>query len=148
MPEPATALPPTWVLDTNIVLDWLLFRGEHGVAIGQQLAAGQATWLATDAMRTEFTQVLARPSLARWPAPDAEQVAHAWALATWCPDAPLHPRLRCRDADDQGFLDLALAQRADALLTQDKDLLSLRRRAAALGLTIVSPAEWLAKVWM
>jgi predicted nucleic acid-binding protein len=45
---------------------------------------------------------------------------------------------RCRDKDDQIFIDLAFAARADALVTGDADLLSL---VGASTVPILSPAE-------
>lgn len=45
---------------------------------------------------------------------------------------------RCRDADDQKFLDLAWAAGASHLVTKDKALLVLARRVAKLGRFLVS----------
>jgi putative PIN family toxin of toxin-antitoxin system len=45
---------------------------------------------------------------------------------------------RCRDADDQMFIDLALAAAADALVTGDGDLLVLADTSAV---RIITPAE-------
>lgn len=44
---------------------------------------------------------------------------------------------RCRDRDDQKFLEAALAARADVLVTKDRALLDLARRTALFG--IVTP---------
>jgi len=54
-----------------------------------------------------------------------------------------HPHLpRCRDAEDQKFLDLAWAAGAAHLVTKDKALLVLARRVAKLGRFLVSlPTE-------
>ena len=54
------------------------------------------------------------------------------------------PRLLCADADDQVFLDLALAERAGWLITRDKALLALRARARRHGLAIGAPEQWMA----
>ena len=49
---------------------------------------------------------------------------------------------RCRDADDQKFLDLAWTANAAHLVTKDKGLLVLARRIAKLGRFLVSsPTE-------
>ena len=45
---------------------------------------------------------------------------------------------RCSDPDDQKFLELAAAARADALVTKDQALLELRKR---VPFRIVSPTE-------
>lgn len=57
---------------------------------------------------------------------------------------------RCRDPDDQGFLDLAAALAATAdtnaagtvlLISRDKAVLRLRRAMRRLAVTLLSPAE-------
>jgi predicted nucleic acid-binding protein len=50
--------------------------------------------------------------------------------------------LHCRDPDDQMFLDLALAAGARWLVSRDRALLHLRRRAQSHGLAIVTPEQW------
>jgi putative PIN family toxin of toxin-antitoxin system len=46
---------------------------------------------------------------------------------------------RCRDRDDQKFLEAALAARADFLVTKDKALLDLARRRNAVPFRIFTP---------
>ena len=58
------------VLDTNIVLDLLVFRDPATAELGQDLASGMFEWLATAPMRDELERVLAYPKL-------APRVAHA-----------------------------------------------------------------------
>lgn len=152
--------PPSVVLDTNVTLDWLLFQDPAGVAIGQQIEAGHALWLATEAMTLEFGRVWPRMPLQPYVQRRERTAAQssigqtgatplttpfwtlAWTRARLLPPAPAHPTWRCRDTDDQPFLDLAWQQRA-TLITKDQDLLSLRRRAAAAGLRICTPGQWL-----
>jgi uncharacterized protein len=43
----------------------------------------------------------------------------------------------CKDLDDQPFLALAYHAQADALVTRDKALLALRKRARKFGVIIV-----------
>ena len=50
---------------------------------------------------------------------------------------------RCRDPDDQKFLDLATRVRARWLLSRDDHLLVLAKRARRDGLfAILTPSEW------
>jgi predicted nucleic acid-binding protein len=51
--------------------------------------------------------------------------------------APRAP-LRCKDPDDQGFIDLALAHRA-GLLSKDLAVLCMAKRMCALGVPYVGP---------
>jgi predicted nucleic acid-binding protein len=129
------------VLDTNVVLDWLVFRNPRADALDAALSAGSLQWLSCPAMRSELAHMLASERLARW-APDASAVlARHDGLATLCEaPTPSQARLRCSDPDDQVFVDLALAQRVDWLWTHDRALLKLARRAALHGLRILAPA--------
>ena len=53
---------------------------------------------------------------------------------------------RCRDPDDQKFLDLAASSGARWLLSRDDHLLSLARRTRRDGLfEIVTPQAWTAR---
>ncbi len=142
--RPCAPPEPAWVvLDTNTVLDWLVFRDPEVGALAAALTAGTLRWLACPSMRRELERVLGYASLARWN-PDrervlasfdtyADMVAEPPAPATW---------LRCTDPDDQVFIDLALSAQAQWLISHDRALLKLARRARTRGLRIVSPAQW------
>jgi predicted nucleic acid-binding protein len=136
-----TSAPAGLVLDTNVVLDWLLFADPAVAALTEVLASGRVRWLATTSMRGELSAVLER-GLAAAHGADADAIVRQWdALVHLQMPAPVHA-LRCSDADDQKFFDLAIATAARWLMTRDRALLKLARRAAPLGLSIVTPAQW------
>jgi uncharacterized protein len=136
---------PCAVLDSNVVLDWLVFRHPVAEVLGRAIEGGRLRWLVNSALRDELAHVLARGVLDRWQ-PDSVALWQAWErCATPCP--PLPPdgdalRLRCRDPDDQKFIDLALAHQARWLVSRDRDLLVLARRARRLGLAVLTPEAW------
>ncbi len=139
-----TSEAPGIVLDTNVVLDWLLFADASVATLSAAVIGRQVRWLATPGMRAELVQVLER-GLAETRGRDAAPLLAAWdARAVLQPEPPSH-RLRCTDPTDQCFVDLALASRARWLLSRDRALLKLARRALALGLRIVSPPHWRAQ---
>jgi putative PIN family toxin of toxin-antitoxin system len=132
------------VLDTNVALDWLVFADRQVQGLRAAIESGQAQWWANAAMRTELAQMLAHRDLAAWaPNPAAaldtfdRLVQRADELGPAVPPAP-----RCRDADDQIFIDLALACDARWLVTRDRALLALDRQARARGVEIVTPSRW------
>jgi predicted nucleic acid-binding protein len=130
------------VLDTNVVLDWLVFGNAAARPIGAAIEAGRLGWASCDAIRRELSHMLASRRLARW-SPDAVHVLAVHdELSRSCPAPPPDLRLRCRDGDDQVFVDLARAQSARWLLTRDRALRALARRARTDGLAIVSPETW------
>ena len=109
---------------------------------GRQLAVarGRLHWIATPPMRDEFSHVLGR-GLAASRGADAAALMEVWdRLARNCPPAA-PSALVCNDPDDQMFLDLGLATGGAWLVTRDRALLSLRTRALALGLRILTPGD-------
>ena len=135
---------PTLVLDTNVVLDWLVFRDASSQLLQSRVGSGSVRWLASDAMRAELTHVLARGAVDDW-SPDREAVWSAWQChAVLLPDPPpsAAAQLRCTDPDDQKFIDFALVHRARWLLSRDRAVLKLRKRAAVRGLFILTPEAW------
>lgn len=132
---------PSVVLDSNVVLDLWLFNEPGVQPLRQALDQGRLHWIGTEAMLAELAWVLARPfALARQP--QAGLLLDGWRtrvrLLPVAPDCGL----RCRDPEDQKFIDLAIAAGARWLLSKDRALLDLRRRAARRGLAVLAPAAW------
>ncbi|WP_374674011.1 putative toxin-antitoxin system toxin component, PIN family [Ideonella sp.] len=137
-------MPPRVVLDTQVVLDWRYF-GDRALA-DWSLPGASWHWVATAAMREELAHVLRRGFDARWTTP-ADDVLHFFdAHSSPCATAALAPdmarRLACRDPDDQKFIDLAVALAPSCLVSRDRAVLALSRRAAALDVRILPPSRW------
>jgi putative PIN family toxin of toxin-antitoxin system len=128
------------VLDTNIVLDLLVFGDARAQPLSRALVAGELHWLATAEMREELARVLCYPKL-------AERVAfHRGGPQAVLADFDRHARLvepapkasvTCGDPDDQKFIDLAVAHRC-ALISKDREVLRMRKRLARLEVTAAS----------
>lgn len=118
------------VLDTNIVLDLWVFRDAAVAELAAAIAGKQVTWLATDAMRDELSAVLAyeqigeRMAAAQISCDEVLAAFDAHAVIVDAPGAAIH---KCRDPDDQKFVDLAVAHAA-TLLSKDAQVLALRRK--------------------
>jgi putative PIN family toxin of toxin-antitoxin system len=137
---------PVVVLDTNVVLDWLVFRDATCARLALQLRAGQLRWHATTSMRSELSSVLPRRQFLPW-APDCEHILAVFdSLAVVCSEPPsvVSPtgKLRCRDPDDQRFIDLAVTIGAQWLFSKDRALLALARPARVWGVEVLTPAQW------
>jgi uncharacterized protein len=137
---------PRVVIDTNALLDWLVFREPSALALGDAVEQGRWMWCATPATLDELRWILVRPLAMRWqPAQKLALTTDVGALATLRPAAPVPApdgAMVCRDPADQMFIDLALGNRPCWLVTRDKALLALRRRAAARGVVIATPVQW------
>ena len=140
MIRPASRL----VLDTNVVLDWLVFADPQARALGDAVAARRVRWVATVEMRAELLHVVARGQLAaRWQ-PDPGALNEAWVRHCELVPAPTAPPtgLRCSDADDQKFIDLAVGRAARWLVTRDRAVLKLARRLCEAGVLATTPEHW------
>lgn len=127
------------VIDTNIVLDLLVFDDPERAPLADALATGELSWLATAAMRDELARVLGYPLIVERLAAKgrgADEVLAAFdAQAQVVEPVPARASCICRDPDDQIFIDLAVAHRA-RLLSKDRAVLSMRKRLAALGVAV------------
>lgn len=135
------------VLDTNVVLDWLLFGRPSLVAVGRAIVGGDVQWIVSAALRVEFALVVER-GIRGWRADPAALLAawDRWSTVREATPSGLRPgRLRCSDASDQKFIDLAVAEGATALLSRDRAVLKVARRAREHGVAIVTPERWAAE---
>ena len=112
---PSTAAPPPLVLDTNVVLDLLVFEDPAVAGLRRALEDASVAWLATEAMRAELERVLTYPRIAtrlvRHGTSATDVLANYNRLARSRPPAPA-AAIRCSDHDDQIFIDLAVAHGA------------------------------------
>ena len=142
----AQTVPPIVVLDTNVVLDWVVFRNPDCTALVSAIVAGRLRWAATPAMRDELAHVLGRGHLDAWK-PDSAALWSLWAhhCEEMPPPSPRVSagRLRCTDPDDQKFIDLAVDAGAEWLISRDRAVLKLARRLRECGVTTILPGDWL-----
>ena len=122
------------VLDTQVWLDWLVFQDPGVRDLRIAVEKGRAEIWMDAACEAELARVLAYDLGKHSIAPDAQAAALAQArriaqrLDTVLSPAERASLPRCRDKDDQIFLEAALAARADILVTKDRELLKLARR--------------------
>ena len=123
------------VIDTNIVLDAFVFDDASTGALKAALDGKQLVWLATRPMRDELERVLSYPlivkRLLRAQRGAADVLAQFDSRAQIVEVAP-RASIRCRDADDQQFVDLAVAHKS-GLLSKDRALLCLSKRLRVHG---------------
>jgi putative PIN family toxin of toxin-antitoxin system len=125
------------VLDTNVVLDLVVFRDPGVELIAMAIRSGAAVPVTSHACLEELRRVLAYPHLnldesGRLTAFDCfrAQALLVEVPATSAPNATLP---LCTDMDDQKFLELAWHANARCLITKDKALLRMARAVAKLG---------------
>lgn len=118
--------PPRVVFDTNVVLSALVFSGGSMEALRRAWQGGECTPLVNSITVGELLRVLAYLKFKLGVAEREELLADYLPYCTTIPIPAKLPRtIHCRDADDRPFLHLAIAGKADFLVSGDGDLLSL-----------------------
>ncbi|SPA24144.1 conserved hypothetical protein, DUF132 [Cupriavidus taiwanensis] len=144
---------PRVVLDSNIWVDLLVFQDPHVEPIRAALEAGTIAPVIRADCREELRRVLAYPQFARFEIDIGAALATVDRLASLealppqadC-DALRLPR--CKDTDDQKFVELAHFAGAACLVSKDKAVLKLRSRLRrSSGVEVMTPpafGAWLA----
>ena len=125
------------VLDTNVVLSALVFGGGAAGRLRTAWQSGAFTPLVSTATAQELVRVLAYPKFRLSTADQEELLADylPYTTAVRIPSSP--PNVpECRDPFDLMFLHLAVAGKADMLVTGDRDLLALAGQTKFTILTL------------
>jgi putative PIN family toxin of toxin-antitoxin system len=119
-------VPVRAVLDTNVVLSALVFRGGTAGQLRLAWQRGLVLPLASTATVQELVRVLAYPKFRLSQAEQDELLADylPYAETVRIPQPP--PTVpECRDALDLPFMHLAVAGKAQFLVSGDRDLLAI-----------------------
>ena len=127
------------VIDTNVLLDFWVFDDVRAAPLRAAVESGAIGALRSGASVDEFSDVLGRPVFGISNERRCTILRHWDRLAVPVDRVHAAPFV-CSDPHDQKFLDLALTAGADWLVTKDKALLKLARRARRDRLHIVDPA--------
>lgn len=134
------------VLDTNVVIDWLVFDDPYLSTFRDAVVRREITVLTHTHALEELRRVLAYRAL------KLDETRQSLILGQYRERTVVFqgseepasgeaevPRgfPRCRDPDDVPFLSLAWRSKADALVSRDNEVLVLRRRAARFGFRIL-----------
>ncbi len=135
------------VLDSNVWIDILVFDDPTTRPIRTALEAGTLEALIDSRCLKELTYVLDYPQFVRFAVNKAEALDAVARLSQLVEPEPLPedapPLPKCRDRDDQKFLELAHAIKADWLVSKDRALLKLAKRTARdFGFRIAQPAPF------
>jgi putative PIN family toxin of toxin-antitoxin system len=135
---------PRVVLDTNVVLSALVFAHGPLAAVRNAWHKGVCSPLVSRATAAELVRTLAYPKFKLTSEEQRELLADylPYCATVRMPAKP--PKTpTCRDPADVPFLQLALAGKAEHLVTGDRDLLALANRFSC---AIMKPEAWLQKL--
>lgn len=117
------------VFDTNVLLSLYVFADSRYAALREAIERGRLEAVTNAACLAEFRRVLAYPQFGATAQQQAAALAsYAQHAAHFEGAAAASPLPRCKDPDDQKFLELARDAGAAWLVTSDRALLVLARR--------------------
>lgn len=132
---------PRWVVDTNVVVSALLWRGTPGRLIELAVEEQAVQLFTSRALLAELAATLAKKKLTKYVAATgmtADQLLANYRLvATTVAVRNLDVRVS-RDVDDDDVLACAMAAHADLIVSGDEGLLVLK---AFAGVPIVTVAQ-------
>lgn len=130
--ESVMATKPRLVLDTNVVMDLFHFKAPPLKLLAEAIAHEHVICLANDLTLSELERVTGYPQF-RLDATGRKDLlqqyrAHLTVFPVRAATEPALPLLpKCRDPDDQMFLELAQQGHADLLISRDNLVLKLAR---------------------
>jgi predicted nucleic acid-binding protein len=137
-----TDMKPRLILDTNVILDLLVFKDPSSEPIRILLDARLVDAVRSEASTLELIDVIQRPAF-KLSREEQEIILQAWESNTRLlentviEDAPF----TCRDLDDQVFINMAYSLRPALLLSKDLRVLELQTIAKRHGIEISQDYE-------
>jgi putative PIN family toxin of toxin-antitoxin system len=133
------ALPERFVIDTNVIISFLLFyQSVPGQAVTKALRTGIV--LRSDSTLSELARVLERPKFDRYLTRYERVVFLQRFIEETVHVNVQHAIVASRDVKDNKFLELAVAGQATCIITGDSDLLELH---PFHSISIVTPAQFI-----
>ena len=129
------------VLDASTLVS-ATFSTRAVPALAVQRALREDRVAISEPVMTELLDVLHRPGVARLLQPELRAELLGQLLALGAPFETIERVTDCRDPKDDRYLELALASRADTIVSSDRDLLVLHPWR---NVRILRPAAYLAE---
>ena len=138
------------VLDTNVVIDWLVFDDAYLASFREQVRARSVQVITHAPAVEELRRVLGYPELKLSTARQTAVLEQYAALVSFFESTVELPDgfPRCRDPDDDPFIRLAWQAGADALVSRDKAVLKLAKRARKFGFQIYDVPKMVAALFV
>jgi len=135
---------PRVVFDTTVVVSTMLFPDGRLAWIRKAWSSGAAVPVVSRSTVQELIRVLAYPKFKLTAAEREELLGDYLPHAEVCDKQHAGVVLpKCRDPNDQMFIELAAAADADALVTGDADLLAVAKR---FTIPVLTPEQWREKI--
>lgn len=138
-------ITPRLVIDTNVLVSALIFKDSRHIPLRESWQEKRITPLLSIRTYRELKRVLGYAMFKLEDDQITTAIEHLGPFVEWVEiDAVRAAALKkCRDRDDQKFLETALCGTADALLSYDRELLKMKKH---LPFPVLTPESWYAQL--
>ena len=126
---------PVCILDTNIVLDLLLFQDQSVSLLRQYIENGGLQPVGHYETFYELADVITRTQF-KLSESEQKEILQKWLEIHLVYPKPLETEPYCKDHDDDKFFNLARAVQASYLFSKDKKVLKARSKAKRFGCVV------------
>lgn len=132
---------PLVVLDTNVLLDILLFEDPNVQLIHFALQSGKIAAVGHFDSFYELADVISRP-IFNLTESQQNKILQSWVQLHYLYRLELPAESYCKDQDDDKFFNLAKAVGAKFLLSKDKKVLKAKGKAKRFGCLVIKPNDF------
>jgi putative PIN family toxin of toxin-antitoxin system len=135
-------MKPRLVLDTNVILDLLVFQDPAAEVVRMALDTKLVDAVRSEASMLELIDVIQRSSF-KLSEEQQRAILKSWESSSrLLENTTIKPApFTCRDTDDQVFINMAYSLRPALLLSKDLRVLELHRTAMRYGIEITQDYE-------
>jgi putative PIN family toxin of toxin-antitoxin system len=127
------------ILDTNILLDIFVFKDVRANQLRNAVLNRQIKTYSSQATVAELADVISRPIFSLKEHQQSKIIQEWQALSQPIDEARIEGSpWKCRDSDDQIFLDIAFTLRPSILISKDNEVLKLASRAKEADILITA----------
>jgi predicted nucleic acid-binding protein len=126
------------VVDTNILLDIIFFEDPHVEGLKNALENGQLEAWSCDLIWEEFLDVMRRPAFYKNEETYQKMIEKALKYFQFEVSKIPPSTYKCRDPDDQTFIDLAVIKAPCWLISRDLEVLKLAKKLKLVNVEVTS----------
>ncbi len=138
---PSQRCQPLAVLDSNVILDLWYWHDKQAQSLRQAIECKRLSLASSVSCLKELAAVLSRTSFALNVQEQKKFISELLTRLILV-EPTIVGRVRCKDPDDEKFLNLSFEIQADFLFTKDKKVLRAARKLRCYGTKTMRPADF------
>lgn len=131
----------SFIPDTNILLDLLYWKDPRVKQLNEAIQAGEMIAVYSEETLAEFADVLSRKPFSLTLGDTEKLIREALRFGVIATDPEQACPIRCKDPDDQKFINLAFFHHIPLILSRDKLVLKTNRKLSVHGIRVTEDLD-------